>query len=229
MSCSAAGPSDVVRRSSGTGAEPGAAEPAKPTSSGGASGSFGTSTGGSTQGTGGATSASAGSGGSSTGTGPMPGTGGSSSVTFEWPETAPGSGTCKAGQYHGDFLGIYSPAITVFPAPIPVTGNVELTLAESADGEFFEISGGKVSGVADGLFPYSADVVGTLDCTARKLVNASLKNGKYTVGIMDYPFEGPIAADYDMLTHAFVNGTWDVKEPNPIYGGSGTWNARSVP
>jgi hypothetical protein len=28
---------------------------------------------------------------------------------------------------------------------------------------------------------------------------------------------------------SFVDGTWDVKEPNPIYGGLGSWNAKSVP
>jgi hypothetical protein len=167
--------------------------------------------------------------GGSAGTGAGPGSGGSSSVTFDWPETAPGTGKCQAGNYKGDFVGIYSPVIAVFPAPIPVTGNVELTLSESPDGEFFEISGGKVSGLANGLFPYSADVVGTLDCKGRKLINAALKNGKYTVGVTDYPFEGPITADYDTLTYAFVNGTWDVKEPNPIYGGKGTWNGRNVP
>ena len=74
-----------------------------------------------------------------------------------------------------------------------------------------------------------ADIVGRLNCTTRKLEGAALKNGNYLVGIFVLPFEGPLTADYDTLTMSFVNGTWDVKEPNPIYGGFGTWNAKSVP
>jgi hypothetical protein len=198
-----------------------------PQSTGGGSGTTGTGGATATGGSSGS-SGSAGSGGSFGSSGSS-GSGGSAAVTFDWPETVPGTGQCKAGHYQGDFIGIYAPAVAVFPAPIPVVGNVDLTLAESADGEFFDISGGKVSGLANGFVPYSADVVGKLDCKARKLVGASLKNGKYIVGIFEYLFEGPLQADYDTLTYAFVNGTWDVKEPNPVYGGSGTWNARSVP
>ena len=154
---------------------------------------------------------------------------GAGAVTFDWPETAPGTGTCKAGHYQGDFVGLFASSMTVFPAPIPVGGNVDLTLKESANGEFFEIEGGKVSGVADLLFPYEADIVGRLNCTTRKLENAALKNGHYLVGVFLLPFEGPLTADYDTLTLSFVNGTWDVKEPNPTYGGFGTWNAKGVP
>jgi hypothetical protein len=74
---------------------------------------------------------------------------------------------------------LFASSMTVFPAPIPVGGNVDLTLEESANGEFFEITGGKVSGVADLLFPYEAIIVGRLNCTTRKLEGAALKNGHY--------------------------------------------------
>ena len=154
---------------------------------------------------------------------------GAGAVTFEWPETAPGTGTCRAGHYQGDFVGLFASSMTVFPAPIPVAGNVDLTLAESANGEFFEITGGKVSGVADLLFPYQADIVGRLNCTTRKLEGTALKHGNYLVGVFVLPFEGPLTADYDTLTMSFVNGTWDVKEPNPTYDGFGTWTAKGVP
>jgi len=154
---------------------------------------------------------------------------GAGAVTFDWPETLPGTGTCQAGHYQGDFVGLFASSMTVFPAPIPVAGNVDLTLQESANGEFFEIAGGKVAGVADLLFPYEADIVGRLNCTTRKLENAALKNGHYLVGVFVLPFEGPLNSDYDTLTLSFVNGTWDVKEPNPTYGGFGTWNAKRVP
>jgi hypothetical protein len=110
-----------------------------------------------------------------------------------------------------------------------VAGNVDLTLKESANGEFFEIAGGKVSGVADLLFPYEADITGRLNCTTRKLEGAALENGHYLVGVFLLPFEGPLNADYDTLTMSFVNGTWDVKAPNATYGGFGTWNAKGVP
>jgi hypothetical protein len=150
-------------------------------------------------------------------------------VAFEWPQ-AQGSttGTCKAGHYHGSFIGIYSPGIAVFPAPIPVAGDIDLTLTKASSGEYFDITGGKVSGVADGLFPFSADVIGTLNCTTGKLEGASLKNGVYLVGPLPASFEGPLVADYNKLTQAFANCTWEVGEPTwprQLYGGSGTWEA----
>lgn len=151
-------------------------------------------------------------------------------VTFDWPQATTTSGTCKAGRYHGSFIGIYSPSITVFPAPIPVAGDIDLTLTQSSTGEFFDITGGKVSGVADGLFPFSADVQGTLDCAAGKLVNGFLSKGVYIVGVLPYAFEGPLTGNYDKLTQSFTNDDWTVGEPTwttprPIYGGSGTWQA----
>lgn len=154
-------------------------------------------------------------------------------VSFDWPEAVATSGACKAGHYHGSFIGIYSPGITVFPAPIPVAGDIDLTLTESANGETFEVTGGKVSGVADGLFPFSADVAGTLDCTTGKLENGFLSSGVYLVGVLPGYFEGPLEADYDTLTQSFVNATWKVQEPKvttppSIYGGSGTWQASWV-
>jgi hypothetical protein len=163
----------------------------------------------------------------------MPGAAYDPSVQFDWPEAAQ-VGSCKAGHYHGSFIGIYSPAIAVAPVPIPVAGDIDITLGESADGEFFEVSGGKISGLADGLFPFSGDVKGTLDCAAGKLVNGFLSNCTYIVGVIPYAFEGPLEASYDKQSHAFTNGTWTVGEPTwstppPAYGGSGTWNATLVP
>ena len=153
-------------------------------------------------------------------------------VQFDWPEGAI-EGGCRAGHYHGSFVGIYSPAIAVAPAPIPVTGDIDLVLAESTSGEFFEISGGKLGGVADLLFPFSADVKGRLDCATGKLVDGFLSNGVYIVGVIPYAFEGPLPASYDKQTHSFTGGTWDVAEPRwttpkPLYGGSGTWTASYV-
>jgi hypothetical protein len=221
-------------------------EQAESIGTGGAS--FETSTGGTpfqaTGGDMGSGGALAGSAGTPTGTGGAPPVGAPDpnlpfagydpTVTFDWPE-ATATGSCKAGHYTGSFSGMYASGLTFVGVPIPVAGNLDLTLAESADGEFFTISGGKLSGVADGLFPFSADVSGTLDCKKAELVDGKLSNGIYDLGVQGVQggtFEGPFPATYDKLTSAFT-GTWKVYEPKmttppPIYGGSGDWNAHSV-
>lgn len=154
------------------------------------------------------------------------------SVTFDWPEST-SQGTCKAGHYSGSFAGLYASSWTVVGAPIPVAGNLSLTLEASPDGEFFEISGGSLCGLADGLFPFSADISGTLDCKTGKLVDSKLENGGYWFGIAVGPpagtFDGPLPGTYDKLSHSFT-GMWKVYEPdssNPAtpYGGNGDWNA----
>jgi hypothetical protein len=156
-------------------------------------------------------------------------------VVFDWPQ-ATQTGSCKAGHYHGSFTGIYSPSIAFAPGvPIPVAGDIDITLDESADGEFFSVSNGKISGLADLLFPFQADVKGTLNCTTGKFENGSLENGTYIVGVIPYNFSGPLPADYDKLTQSFTNGKWTVGEPAwstnppPVYGGSGEWNAAWTP
>jgi hypothetical protein len=153
-------------------------------------------------------------------------------VTFDWPQGGV-TPSCKAGHYHGSFAGIYSPGIAVAPVPIPVAGEIDLTLQESADGEFFNVANGKVSGVADLLFPFAADIEGKLNCTAGKLESGFLRKGTYIVGVLPYPFEGPLTGTYDQLTHAFTTGKWTVGEPKwttppPLFGGSGDWNATWV-
>jgi hypothetical protein len=205
------------------------------------SGGSATGTGGSGGGTGGWGGATGGTGGSG-----VAGTGGSDPVDaggsdarpvvdvakpdliFDWPETVPGL-KCKPGRYHGTFDGIYASSATVFPLPIPVAGDIDLTLVQSANGEVLEITNGKLSGTADLIFPFAADLLGKLNCKVSKLDPATaLKNGHYIVLGLMFPFEGPFLGDYDKAAAAFVNGTWDVKEPNPIYGGAGSWTATWV-
>ena len=201
----------------------------------GASGGSGGSTagGGASGGTGG----SGGSGGSTGGSGGSSGSGpvdaGASDasadakpdVGFNWPETVPGL-KCKPGRYKGTFTGTYASSAAIIPFPIPVSGDIDLTLVQSAKGEVLEISDGKLSGLANAIFPFAADLVGKLDCKTSKLdPSTSLKNGYYVVLGINFSFEGPFLGDYDKAMSAFVNGTWDVKEPTPIYGGTGTWTA----
>jgi hypothetical protein len=169
------------------------------------------------------------------------------------------AGSCKAGHYTGTFAGTYSSFLTFVGVPIPVVGNVDLTLQQSvtSDGEFpmYTISNGTVSGTADGIVAqYQCDIVGTLDCRAKKLVNGGLRNCVYCVGTffddagsclgVAGSFEGPLAADYDTSTFSFVNGTWNGSEEIADgsamvsdsgylgpgnYGGNGTWSAQYTP
>jgi hypothetical protein len=104
------------------------------------------------------------------------------------------SGPCKGGQYDGTFAGLYTSHLTGVGVPIPVAGNVDLTLDQAGSagtqcklaGEFedcsnvFTLQNGTITGIADqaqigdagvGGFPYFCTMTGTLDCKGKKLVN----------------------------------------------------------
>jgi hypothetical protein len=158
---------------------------------------------------------------------------GSGSAVDGGADLAPPSGdllpppVCLAGQY----LGTYEVKVLLAGlAPIDTKGSVDLTLTQSQAGEFLlEIRDGHLMGKASGN-DYSADLVGTLNCTTLKLENGTLKNGKVTVSGLAYGFEGPLTADYDPKTVALVNGTWNVIQTSgPMIlapsKGNGTWTA----
>lgn len=168
-----------------------------------------------------------GSGTTGTGSGSGSGGGGGPIVTFDWPETQPGE-KCLAGKYAGSFNGIYMSSLTFFPAPIPVGGNVNITLGQAMNGEFFEITDGLLDGLANGAFPFSATIVGGLDCKTLKFTG-QIKMGGYAVpGWTAVGFEGDMPSDYDKAAHSFINGVWSVHEANPVFGGNGTWTATWV-
>ena len=152
---------------------------------------------------------------------------------FEWERTVPIGGSCEAGHYEGDFEGIYN-APLAFNAPIPVasvpnTAGLVFDLAKEGDGEVFNVSGGQMKGTANGVFPFEADIEGSLDCSSLRF-EALILNGKYNAFGLDYFFEGTLVADYDRLTHSMINGIWDVMEPaNVGSGGSGTWTVTWIP
>ncbi|HEX7476386.1 MAG TPA: hypothetical protein VF331_01130, partial [Polyangiales bacterium] len=157
-------------------------------------------------------------------------------------------GSCEAGHYVGAFTGkYYAPAAlntatdvaSVDTAAVlggPVLPGLEFTL-NSSKSEIFAITGGKIRGTANGLFPFDIDLTGNLDCSTGKFTGTM--NGHYTVVGINYPFLGTITADYNKITHQFINGTWTLHEPladgglPPIVvpgitmapGGSGSWNA----
>jgi hypothetical protein len=79
-----------------------------------------------------------------------------------------------------------------------------------------------------GDVPFSADIIGRLNCDAGVLENGGLRNGMYTaLGFYVGHFEGPVAANYDRQTSAFSGGVWSVVEIGaaPGFGGAGTWEA----
>jgi hypothetical protein len=204
-------------------------------------------------------------------------------------------GPCKGGHYGGTFAGSYTSHITGVGIPIPVTGNVDLTLHQEGTSnqmcmsvgeipvpcnDVYSLQDGTITGVADatmvgdaqvGGFPYFCTMTGILDCPGKKLDNGwiqctycigpladggmscDLFNGVGgTTGVGGH-FAGPLTANYDYNSLAFVMGAWNGAEalagndggsPGPDggpisdylsdgglylgpgdFGGLGTWNA----
>jgi hypothetical protein len=103
------------------------------------------------------------------------------------------SGPCKGGHYSGTFLGLYTSKLTVVGVPIPVAGNVDMTLNQKGGSDttcqvhgevpvpcdqVFTLQNGTITGVADGIqteagvvggFPYYCSMTGTLDCATKRL------------------------------------------------------------
>jgi hypothetical protein len=163
-------------------------------------------------------------------------------ISFDWPvdNANPSTLTCQAGHYIGIFAGLYTSPITVVGVPIPVTGNVDLTLSQSPTGEFFTITNGFVTGRADILAEYRCIFTGTLNCTTKKLENGIIDCG-YCVGAyvpdggiclgLESHFKGPLTADYNGSSQSFENATWKGKEGADagIFGGLGIWTAAYTP
>ena len=160
-----------------------------------------------------------------------------SSARFDWQRTEPSMGSCEAGHYQGTFGGIYGPSIIVvadlkvipvFPVELPGSPGLAFDLMREGQGEIFTVSNGKMRGNALGAFPFTADIVGTLNCEQMKF-DAKLVNGSYFIGPLEYMFEGPLIASYDKQSHSFIAGTWQVMEPAwPGAGGGGDWSASWV-
>jgi hypothetical protein len=159
--------------------------------------------------------------------------GNQSANRFEWKQTAFELGSCKAGHYIGMFEGDYrSPAAWTFP--VSVSGEagadgapgLEFWLEKTpGSGEIFSVNGGKMRGTANGQFPFTADLTGTLDCATKKYVGR-IENGQYMVFGVTYLFEGDVTADYDKVQNKFIAGKWLLVEPaNAFAGGELDWEA----
>ncbi|MBM4364139.1 MAG: hypothetical protein FJ104_15775, partial [Deltaproteobacteria bacterium] len=131
----------------------------------------------------------------------------------------------------GAFQGTYTISIGI-PAPLPISGNIDMFLAESQNGEFFEVTDGQLAGIANtpiGPAPFSARIEGTLDCTTLRF-DAQLLDGGYDYFGQKGAFSGPLTSGYDSTTSRLAGGTWQVSEPaDPSRGGNGTWDATFTP
>jgi hypothetical protein len=169
------------------------------------------------------------------------------------------AGACKAGRYEGTFEGFYNSSYTFIGFPIPVTA----LSATSAPGLAFtlnstgmaavtdpnsgadvvttgnlNISNGYVKGTADGLFPFNAKLIGSLNCDTKKLTATMI--GGYCLGVCaglginEAQFQGPVVGYYDSASSSFKMGTWDLIEQPPKmgalgkFGGQGSWSAKWV-
>jgi hypothetical protein len=104
-----------------------------------------------------------------------------------------GGGPCKGGHYSGTFAGTYTSHLTGIGIPIPVTGNVDMSLDQVGSdqmtctlvgeatkcSDLFSLQNGTITGIADegmigdagfGGFPYFCTMTGTLACAEKKLV-----------------------------------------------------------
>jgi hypothetical protein len=159
------------------------------------------------------------------------------SVSFEWPEVTPNGGkSCQAGRYAGTFSCNFVPAGADAGAanPFAITGPIEITLLETANGEFLEVSGGTLTGAALIAITFTAKVTGTLDCSTGQF-DGQVYDGSY--GIQPFPpggfFEGPTTATYSPNGPSLVNGTWNftVLMTDGTEQGRciGTWTAALAP
>ncbi len=202
---------------------------------GGSGNSSGTSSGGgsSSGGSSGASSGSSGSGSSSS----SGGSGSGSSVDTG----TEGPSVCQGGQYTGAFAGSYTSHLTGVGIPVPMTGNVIMTLEQEGSdnqtcmligesvkcSDLFSLYNGTITGVADGNgagggVPYFCTMTGTLDCAEKKLVNGWIQctycvgppadGGACASSGVGGQFAGTLTVNYDTTTRTFVMGTWNGAE-----------------
>ena len=181
-----------------------------------------------------------------------------SDIHFVWEKTKADAdlGGCLPGDYEGTFGGIYwSYIATIAPISdlaVPVA-NIDLpdqpsgfhfTVEPAQGGETVLHIKGVMDGTADLTFPFKADLDGELDCKT-KTFNARMSKGVYSVlidGLVAQNFSGLMWGSYDVRTHTFVDGQWDVAETSGMppgkmapmlprdfsrdgFGGYGTWAA----
>jgi hypothetical protein len=109
------------------------------------------------------------------------------------------------GDYKGTFTGQLSTNYNV-------SGTVTFSLIRGGTEEFVTIEAGKMSGLAEGQYPFSADLQGKVQCDT---LEADIKNGLVEIEGFKISFSGKMS---DVWTHETYNAGF----------GSGVWNGQSI-
>jgi hypothetical protein len=167
--------------------------------------------------------------------------GDSSGVSFDWPETIPGQGKpCKAGHYVGTFECTYKPAGTPDGSAggLPITGPIDFKLQQAQNGEFLEVSGGTLDGLALIAIHFKAEISGKLVCGTGAF-DGTLVNGSYAIdpfpagGTFNGPMNG-FSTNTPPCAGTCLSGTWALHETGAAGTGHigtcpGTWKATLQP
>jgi hypothetical protein len=155
-------------------------------------------------------------------------------LSFDWQQTSPGRGQCQPGTYTGTFTCTYVAAGTDAATGIEITGPVVITLTQSADGEFLEISNGELNGVASLVFGFTVKLEGRLDCSTNAL-DATAFDGKYGFGdpsVLTLGTGGGTLSGTLDRTSSTLSGAWDLQITDGLGAGSycdGPWTAMLSP
>lgn len=157
---------------------------------------------------------------------------------FDWEETSPGSAAndCQAGVYGGTFDCTFVPDPMMFGdgvGTIDVSGPISLTLVQSMNGEFLEISDGNLDAVAQLFFGFHAKLDGQLDCKSDQL-KATAADGMWALGDPSMPIVpgGTFGADISGMLDPQakqLTGQWAFTTGTIPGTCTGTWSAMYMP
>lgn len=130
------------------------------------------------------------------------------SIMFDWEEATGGKPVnCEPGHYVGTFM---CDLKTADLGTAHISGPVQLTLQQSKNGEFLEISDAHISGFALLFLNFEATLAGRLECTTRKL-SAMAVDGSVGLGsaalLPVLGFSGQLNGDLDGAGE-LLSGTW---------------------
>lgn len=152
-------------------------------------------------------------------------------ASFEWSETLPGQGTCRAGRYSGSF----ACAASAGTVPVAIEGQISFTLGGSEEVQVLHVSEGTLGDVY-GFF--EAELAGELNCLTSQFIGNSVNGRAYALpesavpaGVERLPLFGFSAAFFGKFDNQalFIAGNWSMM--NDVGGGclGGLWHAIAVP
>lgn len=145
-------------------------------------------------------------------------------IMFDWEDTMPAK--CEPGRYEGTFSCNYVAMGGDPTMGILVTGPIVMTLTESENGEFLEITDGRLDGNTMLIINFTSALSGRLNCATREF-GARAEMGLWGPIVPVNPFDGVLEARYDDVTST-LTGTWALNEMLTMGICSGPWNARRV-